>query len=73
MMAHALHTFEGGHCARCGMPYSADRAHLPCRPDRVVPDPVSSAVVRDEPIEKFRAALESIGDESVIPLDDRKP
>ena len=37
------------------------------------PMSVSDVSVRDEPIEKFRAALESIGDESVIPLDDRKP
>ena len=24
------HVFEAGHCTRCGLPYSSERAGLPC-------------------------------------------
>ena len=52
------------------------RDGLPCLAElrqSIAETEIAKRMARDEPIEKFRAALQSIGDESVIPLDDRKP
>ena len=43
MMAHV---FEAGHCTKCGMPYSSERAGLPCMAELRMTIPESEVAKR---------------------------
>ena len=52
MMAHALHTFESGHCTRCGMRRGEGRDGLPCLAElrqSIAETEIAKRMARDAP------------------------
>jgi hypothetical protein len=49
------HVFEAGHCTKCGIPYSSERAGLPCLAElrmAIAESEVAKRMARDAPIER---------------------